>query len=500
MSGSRKASRSIPALFALAVAGSCGESTEPRGPGAIAVSASVQSQDNFFQYGIAIDNGTPRLAFVGEQVAFTQTGLAHGAHTVSVVDVPPACSGAVARQVSLRGDDTAAVAFTIVCPRTTGDLRITVTTTGNDLDTEYLLTLNGSAVAEVPVNATVTFNALPPGTYTIGLADVEPNCVAPASQQGTVTQGQLTTLTFNVTCTAVGVLRFVSSASGDDRDPDGFLVTVGTNATHIASSATTNIRVPLGTHSYTTSDLQANCIASGPTSGTHTFAAGDTITVTLSLACTAVPSGTAGVVTVSEAAGDTTAKPANRPGGYDVIGMNARYADGFLMVAVRFHKPLISPATGDPAALYGYLELDVDENSSTGMPAIANQFGGNSTHGVDYLVDIFTTDTASAELYRTPNEQTVFDAGRVRVRVDADSIVVLLPLAKLENDDGSMTMTMVFGTGDRPTDIVPNAGQAGARPQTPLRALRGSGTSAVRVVLDPARLALPKAGTWRRNR
>jgi hypothetical protein len=456
------------------------------------------SQDNFFEYGIAIDNGTPTRANVGQVVNFTQNGLAHGNHTVTVVDVPPACTGTAARTVALQGNDTATVAFNIQCPRTTGDVRLNVTTTGSDLDTDYVLTLNGSPGPVIPANGSVTYTGFPPGTFTFGLLDVETNCAAPPDQQATVVVGQLTTISFAITCAPVAVLRFVSTVTGADRDPDGLLVTVDNVASRIDAGATTHVRIPIGTRTYTTSDLQPNCNATGATTGTHTVAAGDTVTINLALSCAAIAAGAAGTATLVEAAGDTTARPAGAPGGYDILGMKVRYAPGFMILAFRFHKNVLSPATDDIAALYGILEFDVDENASTGGQPFINSFGGNSTQGVDYAADFFLTDTASVQLIRTPGGDIGFDAGLVRVRYDADSLVMFVPLSKLGNDDGKMTVTMVFGTGDRPTDIAPNTGQGTVQPPTPLLAAR-AGTSG-RVVLGQTRIVLPKPGTWKRNR
>ena len=463
------------------------------------MSSSVQSQDNFFEYGISIDNGTPTRGFVGQNLLFTHNGLAHGNHSITAVDVPPACSGAAARSVTLQGNDTAAVIFNILCPRTTGDLRVNMTTTGSDLDNQYILTFNGTLGPLVPANGTVTFTGFPPGSFTFGLSDVVSNCTVPPDQQATVVVGQLTTINFAITCSAVAVLRFVSSVTGDDRDPDGLLVTVDNAVSRIAAGGTTHVRIPVGTRTYTSSDLQPNCGVTGPTTGTHTVAAGDTVTVNLALACTAFPAGSAGTATLVEAAGDTTARPSGMPAGYDILGMKVRYAPGFMIIAVRFHRNVLSPATQDIDALYGWLELDIDETGSTGKEPFVNSFGGNSAMGADYVADFFFADTAGVQLVRTPDDNNGFDAGFVRMRHDADSLVLFVPLNKLQNDDGRMTVTMVFGTGDRPTDIAPNTGQGTLQPPIPVMAIRAGGARAP-VALDPKRIALPKAGTWKRNR
>jgi hypothetical protein len=498
---SRKPVRSLVALAALAtVVWSCDESTDPRGPGSLSVSAQVQSQDNFFEYGISVDDGTPRRAFVGQTLFFTENGLAHGEHTVEVVDVPQPCTGTAPKTVTLRGDDTAAVIFNIACPRTTGDLRVTVTTTGSDIDEDgFQLTVEGVPGPTLPANGSITFTNVPPDVYLLGLSGAEPNCTLPADQNATVTAGQLTTVTFAVTCTPVGVLRFTTSVTGDDRDPDGMLVTIDGATRRLVVSGATNVRVPVGTRSYTLTDQQPNCTMTGPESGTHTLAAGDTVDVTTGLACTTIPAGTPGTTTLTEGAADTLPNQFNGPSSYDILGMNTRYSPGFMIVAIRFQKSVQSPATNLITALYGYLEFDIDESATTGKPAFANSFGGAASQGVDYFTDFFDTDTASVQLIRSPTaSQPFFDGGRVRVRYDADSLVVFVPLNKLANDDGKMTVTMLLGTGDRPNDIAPNTGQAGVQPPAPLLAARAGNMT--RITLDPTpKSPAPTSGTWRRN-
>lgn len=498
---SRKPVRSLVALGALATAlWSCDESTDPRGPGSISVSAQVQSQDNFFEYGISVDDGTPRRAFVGQTLFFTENGLAHGEHTIEVVDVPQACTGTAAKSVTLRGDDTAAVIFNIACPRTTGDLRFTVTTTGTDIDENgYVLTVDGLPGPTMPANGSITFNNVPPDSYTFGLTGAEPNCTLPPDQTVNITAGQLTQVNFTVTCAPVGVLRFITSVSGADRDPDGMLVTVDAATRRIPSSGTTNVRVAVGTRTYTLTDRQPNCAATGPTTGTHTLAAGDTVVVTTGLDCAAIPAGTAGTTTLTENAADTLPNAAP-PGAYDILAVRTRYTPGFMILSVRFQKTVETPANFTETAQYGWIEFDVDESSATGKAPFINSFGGSSTQGGDYFVDFFDTDTAAVQLIRTPTTSgPAFDGGRVRVRYDADSLVLFVPLEKLGNDDGKMTVTMVLGNGLRPTDIAPNTGQGTVQPPAPMLAARAGNMT--RITLDPTpKSPAPTPGTWKPNR
>jgi hypothetical protein len=216
--------------------------------------------------------------------------------------------------------------------------------------------------------------------------------------------------------------------------------------------------VPIGTHTYALSDIQPNCTLGGSASGTHTMAARDTVVVTAALTCTAIPAGTPGTQTGTDAAGDTLANtiiglaPAN-----DIIGVTARHGNGFLILVTKFSKPVVG-GTRAAGLVYGYIDIDVDESAATGIEPASNFFGGNANMGAEYHMSLFDNDTASTELAFTPNLSSPFTiVGRVRIKADADSFVVYMPLNKIA-DDGNLAVTMVIGTPDRPTDVAPNVG------------------------------------------
>ena len=492
--------RPLPAVLAVGLAIAC-SSTEPKGPGAISVSATANAVDAFFEYGIAIDGGTPRRGFTGQTILFTQGGLSQGAHTVSLVDVPPPCTGDEQRSVNLAGDDTAAVIITINCPRSTGDLRVNVQTTGTEPDPNgYFLTFNGQAVDLIGPNGTIDLTFIPPGVYSIGLADVAANCTAPAAQQANITTGQLTTLNFTVTCGPVGVFRFVTSIAGADRDPDGLLVHVdGDIGTRIPYGATTNVRVATGSRSYALGDVQPNCAVTGPATGTRTFTGGDTLVVTISADCTTFATGTVGSV-ATDATGDTLNNAGNNPNvAHDVVTVRSRYAPGFLILVIRFGRTVTPYAQSNPGGLVGYVELDIDESSATGQPAFINEWGGSATQGVDFALLLHQMDSVSMTAVRVTIDDA-FLAGRVRAVYNADSIVAYLPLNKL-SDDGKLTVTATVGTSDRPTDLVPNTGQILLQPSVPMVALRSASVISLTGPEKAARsIDYRKAGIWKRKR
>jgi hypothetical protein len=392
------------------------DNTAPRGPGAIAVAASATAPTDegvFFQYGIAIDNGTPRTAFVGQPLLFTQPGLAHGQHTVSVTGMssaPSNCTGAESRDVAVQGDDTTNVIINIVCPST------------------------------------------------------------------------------------MGTLRFVTATAGPDGDPDGLVATVGTRVVRTLPNGAADVRLAAGTHNYVLSDVQPNCTLSGSASGSVTVTVGATTTVTVNLTCTAIGMGTM-AFTTSEPTADTLPNDGNAPSpAHDIVGVTGRYAPGFLIFVTRFTKPVASSSTGASSALHGFIEFDTDENGGTGIPPVINAYGGSAQMGTDYVVSFFENDNVSAELLRSTGTGSVSVVGRVLARYEGDSVIVLIPLAKIA-DDGNLAAALTLGTEDRPTDIMPNTGVIIARAPAAIvadRAMRSREPVAPGRTLD----ALP-SGKWK---
>lgn len=474
------------AAFALAtglLTAAC-DSTEPRGPGSIFISSSATAPEpnsQFFQYDIIVDNGSPRTAYVFEDVDFIVNGLAHGAHEVRLSGVPTACNiGQNPRAVNLRGDDTALVIFNIQCPRTTGDLQVNVTTTGPDPDPNgYLLLLGNLGSTFIPTNFNQLLSFIPAGTYSISLSDVASNCTAGPAQSVTITAGQTSTVTFGVTCTPVAIVKVVAGTTGTENDADGFLLTVGSAAgMRVPANGTVNLRVPNGTNSWSLGDVQPNCALGSASSGSVTVAAGDTATIDVSATCSAIGYGTAGTQ-ATEAAADTLANSqGNSSQAHDLVQVTTRYAADWLILVMRFTRPVGSVGSSQPAGLQGVVDLDVDENASTGAPPLINSFGGSASMGSDYRVDLFSSSASAARLLRAQSGDTT--AQFTPLSIEGDSVVVKIPLAKLGGDDGRMAISAVLGTLDRPTDIAPNSGVILARPASALLA----GMSAIKAPGD----------------
>ncbi len=89
-----------------------------------------------------------------------------------------------------------------------GDVRLTVATTGVDLDPDgYTVALDGAAGISIAANDSKTIAALAAGRHTVLLSGVAPNCTvnSPNPQEIDVAAGATTQVTFTVTCVAIAL-------------------------------------------------------------------------------------------------------------------------------------------------------------------------------------------------------------------------------------------------------------------------------------------------------
>jgi hypothetical protein len=95
---------------------------------------------------------------------------------------------------------------------TKGDIAVTATTTGVDLDPDgYTVTLNTTTSQAIGTNGTADFKGLDAGSYVVALTGLAANCTlsGSASQTVAVTAGNISKVSFAVTCAATGTISRV---------------------------------------------------------------------------------------------------------------------------------------------------------------------------------------------------------------------------------------------------------------------------------------------------
>lgn len=157
-----------------------------------------------------------------DSLGLAPTGTAHvdlasGGHTLRLLGVATHCSVAPGStvEVDIQPGDTTPVAFGVDCPAT--GARVTVTTNGLDRDPDgYRVLLDGSDHGAISSNGTALIRG-DPGSRTIALAGLAPNCAVEGSALRTVTivEAEVTRIEVVVVCTATsGVIEIVMLGNG----------------------------------------------------------------------------------------------------------------------------------------------------------------------------------------------------------------------------------------------------------------------------------------------
>lgn len=177
-----------------------------------------------------------------------------------------------------------------------GALEVTTTTTGEDPDDGYTLTVNGGTAEAIGANAVVTKSNLAPGDYQVELGDVAANCSVAGDNPRTVAvaSGATAQTTFTVTCSALppteGTLRVVTTTGGSDVDADGYTVSVG-GGSGSAIGVEDSLDFPGLTpadYQVELTDVAANCTVAGDNPRTVAVTAGATVETTFAVTCVAV--------------------------------------------------------------------------------------------------------------------------------------------------------------------------------------------------------------------
>ena len=293
----------VAAVFAaLGVATACSDPQSPKAGadvvptgGALAVAVTTTGTDiDPDGYTVWVDNSQGQA--VGANGLVTFTGLAEGAHEVSVLGVAANCTVQVnnPRAVTVTAGVAGTTYIDVGCA-SKGSLFVATSTTGVDLDADgYTVTVDGTVSQPVATNGHVTFTGLATGSHSVALSGVAGNCTLSGAnpQTGSVSAGGTADLAFSLSCAPTGSgsgsLTVTTSTTGSNLDPDGYTLTLdGSLSQPIATNGSVTVTVPAGDHPVALSGVAANCAVSGANSRTVTVLAGGAATTTFAVTCSA---------------------------------------------------------------------------------------------------------------------------------------------------------------------------------------------------------------------
>jgi hypothetical protein len=197
---------------------SAGPSPTPSTVGTLVVSTASGGNDPDQDGFLLTVDGVDSLLL--DPTGTSRIDLPAGRHTLRLLGIAEHClvSPGTSLDVAVPSRDTTSVAFEVTCSVT--GVRITTTTTGVDFDPfdGYRVDVDGTDGGILPTSGTV-FTRLDPGSRTIALTGLAPNCTIDGLDSHTVTivDTEITPVEFVVVCTATsGVIGVVVEASGTD--------------------------------------------------------------------------------------------------------------------------------------------------------------------------------------------------------------------------------------------------------------------------------------------
>jgi len=195
-------------------------------------------------------------------------------------------------------------------------LEVQAVTTGQPVDPDgYAVQVDGRSHVAVGVNATIRVGDLAPGNHQVVLNGVAPNCAlaGPNPRIVDMRASDVTPVRFEVQCgTPPGSIEVVIATTGDDLDPDGYLLSIdGEPGVPILGSGTVSIpNVAAGDHEIRVGGVAPNCAVAGDNPLLVPIGR-DTVHVDLEIRC----AGPIGAIHVST----TTLGPQPDPDGFNVI-------------------------------------------------------------------------------------------------------------------------------------------------------------------------------------
>lgn len=153
-----------------------------------------------FEFSVA--GGTPVTIGANETVSFADVAPGDVDVLLSGIQGNCAVTGDNPLTVTVTGGATAPAAFTVTCVADAGSASVETVTTGTNLDPDgYTLTVDAGAPMNIGVNETITVPTLSVGDHDFVLGGVAANCTVTTDQTVTITDQQITDVTYTVTCT-----------------------------------------------------------------------------------------------------------------------------------------------------------------------------------------------------------------------------------------------------------------------------------------------------------
>ncbi len=244
---------------------------------------------------IAVD-GTDRGPVGSNDAVLTR--MNPGSRTISLTALASNCrlEGPSSRTVAVLDRQVASIDFEVVCTARTGVIKVVVEATGIDMERASIATVDTVMSLFVQPGNPAYFAPVPPGDHVVTLAPPSNCSIEDDQQPASVTAGELTRdtveITFSVTCELnSATLRITAPTTGSIPagrysvwDCYDFYCYYAELLGHLAPNDTLQARVSAGSHSLLLYDVPARCDVSYPPTPL-TLIPGDTLDVEFQVRC-----------------------------------------------------------------------------------------------------------------------------------------------------------------------------------------------------------------------
>jgi hypothetical protein len=162
----------------------------------------------------------------------------------------------------------------------------------------------------------------------------------------------------------------------------------------------------------------------------------------------------ANTATVTDPIGDTFSLIAPL---WDLTRLTITRDAAGIVIVLDLSANAVSPVSGDEDALIAFVDLDLDQDATTGLKPVSDDHrpdGGSSGTRSDARVNLSVYGADSTVEVTGPHGL----AGRVKPVFEGRHVTVRVPRAMLDNDDGFLNATALVGNSTTPTDIIPEVG------------------------------------------
>ncbi len=141
----------------------------------------------------------------------------------------------------------------------------------------------------------------------------------------------------------------------------------------------------------------------------------------------------------------------------DIAAINAEFDRKNLVFTFTFYSLISPPSLTLQNSIAGYIDIDSDQNPSTGVRSAQDYFGRPPESGLgdEYIISLFSEigHPGKVDVYDTIRQSVV---GQASITFTSHTLVITVPLSFL-GEDGLVNFGTIIGTFREPTDEAPNA-------------------------------------------